>query len=85
MQPPHGELKWSAAPYQHNFTGTNVALVIISMYLSTWPANILPTRLPQGLNLVSPIAATGVFEEFQEETPPMTREELLSNNHRGPH
>ena len=40
------------------------------MCLIEWPANILPTRIPQG-----------VFEEFQEEIPLATREELRSNNH----
>ena len=72
----------SAVPLQHNFIDTNVALVIISMYVINWLVNMLPARLPQGRNLVSTIAATGVCKEFQEETPPMTKEELLSNNHR---
>ena len=31
----------------------SVALAIISMYVIKWPANILPTRIPQGHNLVS--------------------------------
>ena len=70
MQPPQEELKMEAVPHQHNFTDTNAALAIISMYLIEWPANILPTRIPQG-----------VFEEFQEEIPLATREELRSNNH----
>ena len=82
LQPLQKRLKMSAVPHQHNFIDTNVALVIISMYLIKWPVNMLPTRLPQGRNLASTIAATGVCEEFQEETPPMTKEELLSNNHR---
>ena len=70
MQPPQEELKMEAVPHQHNFTDTNAALAIISMCLIEWPANILPTRIPQG-----------VFEEFQEEIPLATREELRSNNH----
>ena len=43
---------------------------------------MLPTRLLQGHNLVSTITAIGVFEEFQEGKPPMTRKELLSSNHK---
>ena len=52
------------------------------MYLTRWQDNMLPTILLQGHNWVSTITATGAFEEFQEEKPPMTRKELLSSNHR---
>ena len=71
-----------AVPHQHNLIDTNVALVILSMHLSKWPVNMLPTRLPRSRNSMSTFAATDVFERFQEDTPPMTREELLSKDHR---
>ena len=43
---------------------------------------MLPTRFPPSHNLVSTIAATGVCKESQEETPPMTEEELRINSYR---
>ena len=49
------------------------------MYLIRW-RNIRPTGLLQGHNLVSTIAATGVFEAWQEREPPMTREELIGSH-----
>ena len=64
----------SAVPHQHNLGDISVALVITIMYLIRWQNNMLPARLLQGHNLVSTIAATGAFEKFQEEKPPMTRE-----------
>ena len=82
LQPLQSQLKQSAVPHQHKLLDINVSMVITIMYLIKWQDNMLPTRLLQGHNLVSTIAATGVFEACQEEEPPMTREELLSEGHR---
>ena len=81
-QPLQKRVKMSAVPHQHNPADINVALVITITCLIRWQDYMLPTRLLQGHNLVSTTTATGVFEEFQEEEPPMTRKELLSSNHR---
>ena len=77
-QPLQNRLKMSAVPHQHNLGDINVALVITIMFLIRWQDNMLPTRLLQSHNLVSTIAATGAFEKFQEEEPPMTREKNCS-------
>ena len=82
FQPLRKRLKMSAVPHQHDFIDTNVALVIISTYLVKWLVSMLPTRFPPSHNLVSTIAATGVCKESQEETPPMTEEELRINSYR---
>ena len=66
LQPLQKRLKMSAVPHQHNLIDTNVALVTISMYSSKWPVNMLPTRLPQGRNLMSTIAATAVLEDSRK-------------------
>ncbi len=68
----------SAVPHQHNLGDINVALVITIMFLIRWQDNMLPTRLLQSHNLVGTIAATGAFEKFQEEKPPMNREKSCS-------
>ena len=60
LQPLKNRLKKSAVPHQHNLVDINVALVITIMYLIKWQDNMLPTRLLQGHNLVSTIAATKV-------------------------
>ena len=72
-QPLQNRLKRIAVPNQHNL-GTLMLLWSSPSVLDQWQDNMLPTRLLQGHNLVNTIAATGVFEKFQEEKPPMTRE-----------
>ena len=82
LQPLQHQLKESAVPHQHKLVDINVAMVITIMFCSGWQDSMMPTKPLQGHNLVSTIAATGVFENCQEKEPPMTRRKLLSENHR---
>ncbi len=82
LQPSQRQLKRCAVPHQHKLVGINVVLAITTVCLIMWQANMLPTRLLQGHNLASTITATGIFGEFQEEKPAMTREERLGSNHK---
>ena len=82
LQPLQNPLKRSAVPHQHKRVDVNVAMVITILICSRRQDSMLPTTPLQDHNLVSTIAATGVFEARPDKEPPMTRKKLLSRNHR---
>ena len=61
-----------AVPHPHRLVDINVVMIVTITFRSGWQDGIMPTKPLQIHDLVSTIAATGVFKDRQEKEPPMT-------------